>query len=267
MLPISVIIISNNERSNVERCLNSVHGWVQEIIIVFNDCSDQTDVIARETFEAKVFYHSWQGHRDQKNIALGYAQSDWVLSLDMDEAVSNELKASIFNFFENKQYETIKGAYFARKVWFLGRWITHGDWYPDHSLRLFKRSCAHFGGCMEHDTVIVQGNQIKLKGDLYHFSFQSLHIQLTKTGTFGSSFLKRQLSEGKRWNSYTVVFRTVWKFFRAYILRRGFLDGFPGLYIAYMQSFSTLFRYSLLYERTHPCTPPRNLDLGNVHNN
>lgn len=246
-LPISVPIIAHNEAHNIERCIRSVKDWVSEIIVVVNDCTDGTDKIA-EQYGARVYTHPWHGHRDQKNIAREYATQPWVFAIDADEEVSPALKGSILHFFKTKDCETFEGAYFPRKVWFLGRWITHGDWYPDYSLRLFRADCGKWEGSVEHDKIALKGRAKKLKGDLHHYSFPSLNILNEKINYYGDIFLKRLLEKKARFSWVAVLFRSFWRFFRAYILRRGFLDGFPGFYIAYCQAFATFYRYSRLYE-------------------
>ena len=116
-LPLSLVLIARNEAANLPRCLDSVAGWTSEIIVVVNDCTDDTVAIASR-YGAIVHEHPWQGHRDQKNVALSFATQSWVLCLDADEEVSPELAISIRAFIEcdDPQYA---GAYFARKVWFL----------------------------------------------------------------------------------------------------------------------------------------------------
>ena len=246
-LPLSIVVIAHNEAANIRRLLDSVRGLAAEIVVVVNDCTDGTDRIARDDYGAIIHEHPWQGHRDQKNIALGYATQPWVLCLDCDEEVSTELRGSLTTFIQQDD-PTLAGAYFPRKVWFLGRWITHGDWYPDHSLRLIRRGQGQWSGSREHDSMRVTGKTVKLAGDLHHYSNPDLNSQITKINYFSDIYLARQLDEGKRWSLTHALFRPPWRFFRAYVLRAGFLDGFPGLYIAMLTAFATFVRHSRLYE-------------------
>ena len=151
----------------------------------------------------------------------------------------------------------VNGAYFPRKVWFLGRWITHGDWYPDHSLRLIRNGRGIWRGSREHDKMDLDGNALELQGDLYHYSNPTMNSQLRKLEYFSDIFLQRQLESGKRWSAISAIFRGFWRFFRAYIFRLGFLDGFPGFYIAWFTAFSTFYRHSRMYEHlNHTEYPP-----------
>jgi len=260
-LPISLVLIARNEAANLPRCLGSAAPWCREIIVVVNDCTDDTVAIAK-SFGAKVFEEPWHGFRDQKNIALGHATEPWILAIDADEAVSATLAESIRALI-GQAGEAVKGAYFPRKVWFLGRWIKHGDWYPDHSLRLIRRGEGKWGGSREHDKMEVNGQVVKLRGDLLHYTCPSLNQHLQKIPYFSDIFLQRLLDRGARWSAPAAVFRAGWRFFRCYFLRFGFLDGYAGFYIACFQGFSTLFRYTRLYEHiSRQSDPPAGTQKG-----
>jgi glycosyltransferase involved in cell wall biosynthesis len=254
-LPISVPIIASNEARNLPRLLASVQGWVAEIVVVLNNTTDNSAEIAR-SYGARVETSAWLGYRDTKNHSLGLVTQPWVLALDADEEVSTALKADILNFFSSGQSEYFTGARFPRKVWFLGRWITHGDWYPDLSLRLFKHSAGKWAGSAEHDSIQLEGPVTRLKGDLYHFSNPTISSHVQKMVVFSDYFLKRQLDAGKKASILQIICRPAWRFLRAYIIRAGFLDGFPGLYIAFSTAFSTFIRYTRLYEHLNTREAP-----------
>ncbi len=247
-------MIARNEAHNLPRSLGSVADWVQEIVLVVNDCTDGTEDIAR-SFGARIIPHAWEGYRDQKRFALAQVSAPWVLALDADEEVSPALKADIQRFFQG-DHERFQGAMFPRKVWFLGRWITHGDWYPDWSLRLFQNGKGKWSGSPEHDKIEVDGAVTRLRGDLHHYSNPTLNSHVQKIAVFGDYFLQRQLAEGRRWSLLGAVFRPWWRFIRAYFFRLGFLDGFPGFYIAIATAFAAFVRHCRLYEHQQPKTPP-----------
>ena len=244
--PISIVMIAHNEADNIARCLDSVTSWVNEIIVVVNDCKDNTIEIAQK-YNAQVYEREWHGYRDQKNLALEYATQPWILALDADEEISVKLKASIISFIKNDS-NAFNGAYFPRKVWFMGRWIKHGDWYPDYSLRLFRSGHAKWGGGNEHEKILLDGVSKKISGDLHHYTYPSLNIQIEKIIYLSDFFLKRQLEAGKRWSVIQTIARSWWRFMRGYFIKLGFMDGFPGFYIAVSMAFYTLVRYSKLYE-------------------
>ena len=248
--PLSISIISLNEEKNLARCLQSAAGLAEEIIVVDCGSKDRTKEIA-ESFGAKVVHQDWLGHRDQKNVALKLCTKPWVLALDCDEELSPELRKSVEEFFRDGLTEKFDGAECNRKVWFMGRWITHGDWYPDRKLRLFRREKAKWGGSPEHDYIELDGATLRLRGDLHHYSFPSINRYIEKINVYADVFLERQKAGNKSWSLLTNLFRPWWRFFRAYILRRGFMDGFPGLWIAFATAFSAFVRYSRKYEDEH----------------
>ena len=253
-LPISVCVIAGAEAGRIGRLLASVAEWTSEIVVVLNEgLEDGTEGVAA-SFGAKIFRHPWSGFREQKNLALGHATQPWVLSLDADEEVSPELRESIGRFFGGDQ-DRFAGAEFARKVWFMGRWITHGDWYPDRVLRLFRRDSGRWAGSPEHCNVELRGPSTRLSGDLLHYSNPDISSYVRKINYFADLYLQRQLADKARWSATAAIFRMKWRFFRAYFLRLGFLDGYPGFFIAVSTAYSTLVRHSRLFEHSQPGPP------------
>lgn len=256
VLPVSVVIVAKNEAHNLPRCLASVRGWTAEMIVVLNDTTDDSESIARE-HGAAVHHSVWLGYRDTKNHALTLASQDWVLSLDADEEVSLDLRAELLAFFAGPHLDATAGARFPRKVWFIDRWIKHGDWYPDFNLRLFRRDRARWGGDAHvHEKIDIAGPVVTFRGDLHHYSFPTLSSHVGKINLFADLFLRQQAEKKKGFSLFSALFRPWWRFIRAYIIRRGFLDGFPGLYIATATAFGAFVRYSRVYENAHAHPPP-----------
>jgi len=254
-LPISVCFISGPEAERIGRALASVAEWTGEIIVVLNEeVKDGTEEIARK-HGAIVHRHKWQGFREQKNLVASYASQPWILQLDADEEVSDELRDELFRFFEGEQ-ERFAGASFPRKAWFLGRWITHGDWYPDRVLRLYRRNAGRWGGSEEHCRVELKGKEKKLAADLLHYSNPTIANYLQEFPFYADLYLQRQLTAGEHWSVPAVLARSLWRFIRAYLFRLGFLDGYPGFFIAFSTAYATLFRHTRLYEHQQPASPP-----------
>jgi glycosyltransferase involved in cell wall biosynthesis len=245
--PISLAITSLNEETRIRKCLASTHGLVREIVVVDSGSTDGTLALA-EAAGARIIPQAWLGHSAQKQVALDHCTQPWVLLLDCDEELSEELLAAILKFFRSGDAEWFNGCRFNRKVCFLGRWITHGDWYPDTKLRLVRREKARMGGNAAHDTVLVEGSVKHLRGDLLHDSFPTIQSYLNKIGPSADEFVMRQREQGKRWSLSSNLLRPLWRFVRAYFLRLGFLDGFPGFWIAYATSFAVFVRYSRKFE-------------------
>jgi glycosyltransferase involved in cell wall biosynthesis len=254
-LPLSVVIVARNEAANLPRCLASVQGWVHEIVVALNDTTDDSAAIARE-HGAAVHELPWQGYRDTKNAALALAAQPWALCLDADEEVSPALRDSLHAFFTDGSTARFAGARFPRKVWFIDRWILHGDWYPDLSLRLINRAKARWGGdAFVHEKMESDGPVATLRGDLHHFSFPTLASHVAKINPFADLFVRQQEERGRTFSLGAAVFRPAWRFFRAYILKLGCLDGFPGFYIAWATAFGALVRYSRQYEAENQRPP------------
>jgi glycosyltransferase involved in cell wall biosynthesis len=253
-LPLSVSVITRNEAANLGRCLSSVAGLAAETVVMDSGSTDDTALVAAE-FGVRWMHQDWLGYRDQKQAALQQCTQPWVLALDADEEVSPAMRQEILTFFENHT-ASHDGASFPRKVWFLGRWITHGDWYPDRKLRLVRREVARWTGSIEHDKLEVPGAVLKCQGDLHHFSFPTMARYVEKINIFADEYLKRHLAAGKQWSLMETITRPLWRFVRAYVLRRGFLDGFPGLWIAWSTAYQTFVRHSRLYEHQHQGPPP-----------
>ncbi len=242
-------MIAGNESHRIGRALESVAGWTSEIIVVINDdVDDGTDRIG-ESYGAKVFREPWKGHVAQKNSAAAKATQPWILSLDADEAVSEPLRDEIINSISEAR--TIKKyAAFScpRCTWFCGRWIKHGDWYPDRQTRLWQRGRAKWGGIDPHDKLEVDGRIGRLRSDLLHFTAIDMTHQLRKYANYAELFARQQLHTGWSPGLKDLLVRPWWRFFRSYILRFGFLDGWQGAAVAQLVAFATFLKYARLTE-------------------
>ena len=248
-LPITVCMISGAEAGRIGRALESVAEWTSELIVVLNEeARDGTEAIAIK-YGAKVFREPWKGHIAQKNSAAAKASREWILGLDADEAVSPELRREIERFFGDA---ALLGSYaaasFPRLSWFCGRWIRHGDWYPDRQTRLWRRGRARWGGIDPHDKLLVEGAQKRLRADLHHFTGDSIDHQISKTLRYTNDFVRHCAATGKGAETLDLLARPAWRFARAYFLRLGFLDGWPGYYLAWQNAFATATRYAKVRE-------------------
>jgi len=225
-------------------------------VVALNETDDGSDIVAAER-GARVHVVPWQGFRDTKNAALGLATQPWALCLDADEEVSEALRSSLVEFFARPDLAQWAGARFPRKVWFIDRWIIHGDWYPDFSLRLVRLDRARWGGdAFVHEKLACDGPVATLRGDLHHHSFPTLSSHVAKINPFADLFVRQQQAAGRRFSTGAAIARPFWRFFRAYMIRRGFLDGYPGFYIAWATAFGVLVRHSRLYEAERRKDPP-----------
>jgi glycosyltransferase involved in cell wall biosynthesis len=240
-------MIAGAEAARIRRTLASVADWAGEIIVVVNeDVSDGTDKIAAR-FGAKVFREPWKGHIAQKNSAAQKAGGEWIFGLDADEVVSPELAAEIKKLFSSPEKLSDFTAFsLPRCSFYLGRWIRHGDWYPDRKIRLWRRGQASWGGTDPHDAIQTQGAVGWLRGDLFHYSMENLNHHVMKTMAYGDIFARQRAD--RNIGVLDLWFRPWWRFVRGYFLRRGFLDGWQGYAIARMAAFETFLRYAKVRE-------------------
>jgi glycosyltransferase involved in cell wall biosynthesis len=248
-LPISVCMISGSEAHRIRRTLAGVAGWAVEIIIVLNeDVNDGTDKIAAE-YGAQIFREPWKGYAAQKNSAAQKAGQEWILSLDADEEISTALLKEISAIFATgKPDSSITAWSFPRCSFYGGRWIRHGDWYPDRKTRLWRRGRAEWRGQNVHESLIVNGKVGDLKGDLLHYTMENLNDHLRKSTLYSDLFAKQRIEAGRNASALDLWFRPWWRFVRGYFLKRGFLDGWQGYTIARMVAFETFLRYAKVRE-------------------
>lgn len=246
-LPVSVCIVAANEAHRIRGTLESVAGWVSEIVVVLNDnVNDGTDRIA-ESFGAKVFREPWKGFTGQKNSAADKCAQPWLLNLDADEVITPELAKEIAAAVQ--QNDAAYSAYqFPRCTFYCGRWIRHGDWYPDRQIRLWRRGQARWGGTDPHATLLANGRTGRLKADMLHHSMEDLNHLVSKTITYTDIFAMQKSEARLRVGLATLWFRPSWRFVRGYFLKLGFLDGWQGFSIAWLGAFYTFLRYAKVRE-------------------
>ncbi len=248
-LPITVSMISGAEASRIARSLASVAEWTSEIVVVLNEeVRDGTAEIARK-FGAKVFPEPWKGYVGQKASASNKASQPWVLGLDADEVVSPELRREIERLFADKNKVDAAAAFSVpRLTMFCGRWIRHGDWYPDRTTRLWRKDRAEWGGIDPHAKLLVQGEIQKLDNNLLHYNAENIDKQVAKITSFSSDFVRHMQASQRNASWPDLVVRPFWRFVRCYLFRLGFLDGWQGYYIAWMTAFHTATRYAKVRE-------------------
>ena len=245
---LSVCVITGNEEDNIGRCLESV-AFADEIVVVDSLSTDRTVELAR-TFTNRVFQHRWMGYIGQKAIARNLARGDWVLFVDADEAVSPALRGEILATLRRGVPDGVDGFDFPRQVWYMRRWIRHGDWYPDTKLRLFRKAHGRCCGIEPHERIEVRGEVRHLRAPLFHYTYDDIADQVSTMNRFSSISAR---SEGRREPSaaallWGMLMHPPFRFFRCYFVKLGFLDGVAGLVIARSAAFSTFLKYAKLWE-------------------
>ena len=242
--PLSVAIITLNAASQLEDCLKSVR-FADDIVVVDSGSTDDTQALAMR-YGARVIDQPWLGFGPQKQFAVESAKYDWVLCLDADERVSPDLQESI----EHALQEPFARAFrFPRCNNFLGRYLKHGEGYPDWSLRLFDRRHARWSDDAVHEKVITEAAVATLKGDLLHDSAETLAAYLTKQNRYTTLAAEMALQAGKRASFARIAFSPIVRFIKFYVIRQGFRDGLPGLIHIAIGCTNSFLKYAKMLER------------------
>ncbi len=249
MAKISACIISYNEEKNIEDCLKSLENVADEIVVVDSFSTDRTVEIASR-YTDSIYHEEFVGYIEKKNLAVSKAKHDWILSLDCDERLSPELKASILAV--KPDLDELDNSFrMARKTFYVYRWLDY-CWYPDKKVRLFNKHWAHWGGVNPHDKVIISKGQVSdLEGNLLHYTCNSIseHIQnIDKLSEIGA---REIIAQGKRVYLFDPMTHGTWTFFRLYFIKRGFMDGLAGFIVSVLSFMYTFVKYSkvLCYQR------------------
>jgi glycosyltransferase involved in cell wall biosynthesis len=230
MNKISVVVITFNEEKNIGRCLDSVKSVADEIIVLDSFSTDATVYIALQK-GAVIHQQSFAGYIQQKNKAIKLASNNNVLLLDADEALSDELTASIAAVKQNSDHQAFS---MNRCNIYCGQPIRHGLWYPDRKLRLFDKRIGSCGGLNPHDKIILTENCTvqQLKGDLLHYTYQSFNEYMIRNEEVSNTAAESIFHSGKKIHWTKIFLSPAWAFINGYFLRLGFLDGSNGLVIA-----------------------------------
>jgi len=243
--PLSVIIITQDEQDNIHDCLESVK-WAQEIVVVDSGSADETENICRE-YTDRFYTKDWPGFGVQKQRALELTNCDWVLSLDADERVTPELQIEIIAAIEVDS--EVYGYMIPRLSHYLGKGIRHAGWYPDYTLRLVKKDKSHFSNDIVHEKLIVDGKVGRLNNHFMHFPYKDIAHHLQKINQYSSLSAQKMLESGKTVSWLMVFVKAFFGFFRAYILRKGFIDGWQGLVVSISTALSVYLKYIKLKEK------------------
>lgn len=247
MKKISGAVITYNEEKNIYACLNSLAKVCDEIIVVDSFSTDKTEQICKK-FTNKFYTHKFEGYRDQKNYALKFTSNNFVLSLDADEILDDELIEIILHF---KNSELKFDAYkFNRLNHIAQRSIKHGDWYPDSKIRLWNKNKGHWAGKNVHETVKMQDDSkiMHIKSNILHFPYKNISEFNVQHIKFAEMWAKDAAAENKKSNLMLALLKSAFKFFKGYFLKLGFLEGFYGFAIQKSLAHYTFIKYVRLAE-------------------
>ncbi len=248
MKKISATIIAFNEERNIERCLQSLQGVADEIIVVDSFSEDKTAEICKK-YKVKIFQHPFEGYGIQKNFAISQASFDLILSLDADEALSDRLKELLLEAKDSNTFD----AYRCNRINnFCGTWIKHGGWYPDRQLRFWNKNVGSWNDSKVHEKVDLKPDSRlgHLKGDLQHYSYYSIVEYIHQMNKYSDLKAEELIRRGKKVNMFKLIFKPFGKFLINYFYKLGFLDGYYGFVLAVSASYADFITYVKMKEKS-----------------
>ncbi len=253
--PITATIITLNEEQDLPRAIESVR-WADEVLVVDSGSSDRTVEVA-ERLGARVVHHAWPGYGPQKNFAQRQAKHDWILNIDADEVVPPQLRERILGELDGvPESGGVRGFFFPRKTFYLGRWIRHGGWYPNELVRLADRRVSSWTEPAVHEELIVQGEVRGIQEPLHHFTFSSIQDQILTNLRFSRLGSMDLIRKGQKPSVFKLLAKPVGKFLETYLLKGGILDGLPGFIISVNAAHSIFLKYAYLLEAEIVCESP-----------
>lgn len=240
---LSVVIIARDEERRLPACLESV-AFADEVVVVDSGSADATPALAASR-GCRVVHREWAGYGAQKRFAVSQASHDWVLCVDADERVSDQLRESIRAALQQPAFDAYV---MPRRNRFLGRWLRHGEGYPDLSLRLFDRRHAQWTDDPVHERVVADGSVGRLSGDLLHESQETLQRYLEKQNRYTTLQAERLAASPRRVGVLQLVGNPLARFVKMYLLRGGFLDGLPGLIHVLVGCYNSMVKYAKVIE-------------------
>lgn len=243
-IPISVAIVTKDEEENIQNALESVKDF-EDIIVVDAFSNDRTVEVSKK-YTDRVYQHKWQGYSKQKQLAVDYAKKNWVMILDADERVTPELKAEIIEKMANNSFN---GFYVPRKNFFLGKWIRHTGWWPDYTLRIFKKDASYVELREVHEKVIVNGAVGYMKKPIEHFTYKTISSYMEKMENYSSLSANELSHKNVSYLTFLMWVNPFWVFVKMFILRQGFRDGMRGFILSVLYSLYTFLKYTKVWEK------------------
>jgi glycosyltransferase involved in cell wall biosynthesis len=251
LIPVSVVIVTKDEEENIEDALKSAAD-AREIIVVDSFSTDRTVEICRR-YTDRVYQQEWLGYARQKQKAVDYAAGPWVLILDADERLTPELREEILSVVSpaaaSLTAHGCDGYLIPRKNFFLGRWIRHSGWWPDMTLRLFRKDRGSLEDREVHEKVVVNGPVGALHNPIEHYTYRTVSDYVRKMQTY-STLAAREIRKKGRPGIASLLLKPCFTFFKMYVLRLGFLDGMHGIVLAALYGYYTFLKYAKAWEQS-----------------
>ena len=252
---ISAFVITQNEERNIADCLESLK-WADELAVVDSFSEDRTVEIARR-YTDRILQHRFAGHVAQTRYASEQTTCPWVLWLDADERLTQAALDEVRTIFNQPGEPTYRGFAFPRKTFFMGRWITHSGWYPQHKVRLFHRESGSIAGDEPHPHVALEGPAKNLRGNILHYTYPGGLRDLVAVSTrYAGYAAEAKHAAGKGFSLLSLLLKPPGTFLKKYLVQMGFLDGLPGLAISVGAAYYRFMREVMIWELEHPGDSP-----------
>ncbi len=248
MMDITAVIITKNEEPNIGRCLDSLQKVADEIVVIDAMSTDKTEAICRKYPNMNFVSRTWAGYAATKNYGNSLARSPYILSIDADEVLSENLRQEIIQLkLSLRGTKQLRGGYSMPRLNHIGqKAIRFSGWYPDTKVRLFPKSEAQWTGDFVHEKLVFEGEIQRFRNDLLHYTYTSFDQFDKKMRNYAALSAQEMFAKGKRINIVMIVLKTIFKFFSVYFLKLGILDGKEGWEIALESAKSIYWKYDVL---------------------
>jgi glycosyltransferase involved in cell wall biosynthesis len=243
-IPISIYVLTFNNRRTIERCLKSLH-WADELVVVDSGSTDGTFEVCKRYTE-KAYQVAWKGHRDQYQYAADLTTREWIMFVDADEEVPPELVEEIGGMLKDDA-KGVDGFFVYRRTYYLGKWIRYGGWYPDGEIRLYRREKGRWEGGL-HAKIVVDGKVSVLKNKDLHYTYRDISDQIQTIDRYSNIAAQDMAESGKKFCLLKLLFHPPFRFIKEYLFKSGFRDGLPGLIITVSTMFYVFIKYAKLWE-------------------
>ena len=244
-IPASACIIAFNEARRIKKCLDSLRVFEETVIVIDSRTDDDTERIARE-YGCRIYREDWKGFGPQKQSCIDKCANDWVFIIDADEVLPEETAREISKVLGDRAADAYA---MPRKNFFHGRWMRHGDWWPDWQVRLVNRKKGVFNSVIHERWVLGDGGtEGKIRAPIEHFCFDKYADMIETMDKYSTIIAEDMFAKGIRADASTPLLHACWMFLRFYALKRGFLDGFDGLAMAFLKAGGSFFKYAKLLE-------------------
>ncbi|HSV43302.1 MAG TPA: glycosyltransferase family 2 protein [Candidatus Bathyarchaeia archaeon] len=243
-IPLSVVVVAKNEEANIDECLGSVFGWAGEIVVVDDESTDRTAALTRK-YTDKIYHRKMDVEGTHRNWAYAQASNEWVLSLDADERLTQELRDEISAVLVEPEYQLYT---IPRRNYIGDYWVRYGGQYPSAQLRLFRKECFRYEETYVHPRVFLTGTTGHLKSDLLHYSYRDFGHFLQKLNAQTTMEARKWVEDKRKATFGKSLWRSIDRFFRGYVRKQGYKDGFIGFMVAYFSSIYQVISYAKYWQ-------------------